>query len=306
MHRIKYIHKTFIQQQGENDCGVACLLSVIQYYGGYNSLDNLRKLSGTTIMGATLLGLYQAANAIGFTAEGCEADITALINHKGPCILHVVIDKQLQHYVICYGMASSPIGVGIDDEDLRFIVGDPAKGIVYLTKGELSEMWQSKTCLILIPNEHFEKATDIKQRKKRWIINLVKADLPLLIIAAGLGIIIAALGLIMAIFSQRLIDDILPKQSFTKLNIGITLVFLLLLVKEGIAYLRQYFLLRQSKDFNIRIIDFFYQHLLQLPRSFFNTRKIGELTARLNDTSRIQRVISQIVSNVLILSLIHI
>lgn len=51
---------------------------------------------------------------------------------------------------------------------------------------------------------------------------------------------------------------------------------------------------------NIRIIDFFYDHLLQLPKPFFDTRKIGEFTARLNDTSRIQRVISQVAGNVVI------
>ena len=64
--------------------------------------------------------------------------------------------------------------------------------------------------------------------------------------------------------------------------------------------MRQTFLLRQSKDFNIRISDFFYKHLLQLPKPFFDTRKIGELTARLNDTARIQRVISQLAGNVII------
>lgn len=290
--------RDFILQQGESDCGVACLFSVIQYYGGYNSLENLRKLSGTSVTGTTLLGLYQAANAIGFTAEGCEADIVALINHNQPCILHVVIDKQLQHYVVYFGITPNPSKGG--EHELLFIIGDPAKGIVYLTRNQLNRIWQSKTCLTLTPNEHFKKAIDVKQQKKQWILSLIKTDMPLLLIAAGLGIAIAALGLVMAIFSQRLIDDILPKQNFTKLNVGIALVFLLLITKEGLSYLRQYFLLRQSKDFNNRIIDFFYTHLLQLPKPFFDTRKIGELTARLNDTSRIQKVISQLAGNVVI------
>ena len=90
--------------------------------------------------------------------------------------------------------------------------------------------------------------------------------------------------MVMAIFSQRLIDDIIPKKLYAKLNTGIILVFLLLLIKEGLSALRQYFLLRQSREFNIRIIDFFYNHLLHLPKPFFDTRKIGDLVARLNDT----------------------
>ncbi|MCH5598139.1 peptidase domain-containing ABC transporter [Niabella ginsengisoli] len=119
-------------------------------------------------------------------------------------------------------------------------------------------------------------------------------------IAAFLGIAVAALGLAMAIFSQRLIDDILPKRNFEKLYLGIVLVFLLLLVKEGLSFLRQHFLIKQAKGFNLRIIDFFFGHLLRLPKPFFDMRKIGDLTARLNDTTRIQRVISQLAGNMMI------
>ncbi|MDE3145515.1 MAG: ATP-binding cassette domain-containing protein, partial [Bacteroidota bacterium] len=64
------------------------------------------------------------------------------------------------------------------------------------------------------------------------------------------------------------------------------------------------FLFRQSKNFNTRIISSFYSQLLQLPKPFFDTRKIGELTARLTDTSRIQRVISQLAGNVVIDALV--
>lgn len=284
----KKIHKSFVLQQGESDCGVACLLSVIRYYNGENTLENLRRHSGTNITGTSLLGLYHAALQTGFTAQGCQADLAALQAHKQPCLLHVVIEKgNLQHYVVCYGSSEQ-------QGKLIFIIGDPARGILHLSAEELQEIWQSRTCLTLAPGEHFVQSATIKARKRAWIKTLVKEDYPVLIIAAALGVTVAALGMAMAIFSQRLVDNILPTKNFTKLNMGIALVFALLLAKEGLSMLRQHLLLRQSKGFNIRIIHFFYRHLLQLPRQFFDTRKIGELTARLNDTSRIQRVISQL------------
>jgi len=132
-----------------SDCGASCLLTIIEYYGGENSLENLRKLGGTNTTGTTMLGLYQAANQIGFTAEGCESDIAALIKHECPCILHVVIDNQLQHYVVFYGITQK-------NGEINFIIGDPAKGIVYLSRNELDTIWQSKTCLTLLPNESFK------------------------------------------------------------------------------------------------------------------------------------------------------
>ncbi len=283
----------FTLQQDQKDCGVACLLSIIRFHGGDNNLENLRKLSGTNITGTTLLGLYQAAQQLGFTAEGCEADMETLLKHNSPCILHVTLENNLQHYVVYYRVTT------IKGKQQLFI-GDPAKGIVYMQPQELEKLWKSKACLILSPNEKFERKETIVKAKRKWFKALLAQDFPLLAIAALLGIVIAALGLTMAIYSQRLIDNILPEKQYAKLSIGIVLVFLLLFAKEGINVLRSYLLLRQSKDFNIRIIDDFYNRLLKLPKSFFDTRKIGELTARLNDTSRIQRVISQIAGNILL------
>ncbi len=286
---IKKIKKTFVLQQDYSDCGVACLQSLVKYYDGNISLEKLREISGTTKQGTTLLGLYQVANKIGFDAQGNEADVEAIIEHGKPLILHVLISKQLQHYVVCYGF-----------EKNRFIVGDPAKGVVYYSKEELEEIWNSKKCLTLEPNTTFQKTKNIRHEKRKWILRLIKEDYGLLGVSVVFGIAISILGMVMAIFSQKLIDNILPSKDLQKLFLSIGLVTFLLLVRVGFSALRHYMLITQSKQFNNRIIDFFYSSLLFLPKSFFDTRKIGELIARLNDTSRIQRVITQIAGNFII------
>jgi len=290
---LKQISKFLVLQQDQSDCGVACLLSVIHYYEGNNSLEKLRELSGTTKQGTTLLGLYQAANGLGFTAQGNEAEIQEIIDHAAPLILHVLIEGHLQHYLVCFGY-----------ENGKFNIGDPAKGMITYTKEELLKVWKSKTCLTLIPNENFVKATTIKKSKKEWFLKLLKKDYQLLGISMAFGIVVALLGMAMAIFSQKLIDDILPSENSTKLITGIALLAFLLLVRIGFSTLREFFLIKQSKDFNNRIIDTFYSSLLHLPKPFFDTRKIGELVARLNDTSRVQRVIKLIASNFVIDSLV--
>ena len=299
MAKDKY-NKSIILQQDKSDCGAACLLSIIKYFGGECTMESIRKLSGTNSAGTTLLGLYQAASSLGFNAEGCEADMAALLKHPSPVILHVLIEEKFEHYVVCYGTQVN------DKNELVFIIGDPAKGILHLNKSELLKIWKSKICLTLEPNELFVLAVDVKSKKRDWIKHLIKDDYSLLVIAILIGIVISILGITMSIFSQRLIDDILPRRNLLKLNLGIGLVFLLLIIKEGLHVLRQYFLISQSKHFNNRIIANFYSKLLNLPKPFFDTRKIGELTARLTDTSRIQKVISQLAGNVVIDSLVTI
>lgn len=286
----KHLEKTHTLQLDQSDCGVACLLSIIKFYQGNHSIEKLRELSGTSKQGTTLLGLYQVANNVGFIAEGCEADIQSLIEHNQPVILHVVIDKQLQHYVVCYEYS----------KENGFLIGDPAKGIYFLSVEELDKIWESKSCLTLEPTDKFEKSITSKNNKRKWFIDLIKQDDKLLWISVLLGVVIACLGMAMSIFSQKLIDDILPSHKITKLVSGIGLLTILLLARVGISVLREYFLLQQTKDFNNRINNQFFSSLLHLPKSFFDTRKIGELVARLNDTQRIQSVIKLLTSSLVI------
>jgi ABC-type bacteriocin/lantibiotic exporter with double-glycine peptidase domain len=83
------------------------------------------------------------------------------------------------------------------------------------------------------------------------------------------------------------LDNILPSEDRSRLFLVVGLLALLLLARAGIQYLRSLLLIRQSFDFNLRIIDFFYGRLLKLPKSFFDNRKTGDLIARMNDTQRI-------------------
>lgn len=285
----KLIEKSFVHQHDMTDCGAACLLSLVKYYGGDSSILHLREISGTSNTGTTLLGMYQAAQAMGLDAQGAEANgIPDLIEHGKPCILSVIIDKVLSHYVVCYGY-----------EGGKFIISDPAKGVIEMTEDELSSIW-TKKCLLLEPNDKFEKKESISSRKKAWALNLVREDFGILGSSIAIGVVIAVLGMVMAVFSQRLVDDVLPSGDKTKLIAGLILVLVLLLAKVFVNALRSKLLITQSKDFNNRIIRFFFNKLLHLPKSFFDTRKTGDMVARLNDTRRIQTVINTIVGDTVI------
>ncbi|MDF7816132.1 peptidase domain-containing ABC transporter [Runella sp. MFBS21] len=286
----------FIRQQDQSDCGVACLASVVRYFGGEVSLERLRALSGTTNQGTTLLGLCQAAQQIGLEAEGFEAEsIEMLYELPEPVILHVVIDGKLEHYVVC---SSPPSEEGIKKR--VFTITDPAKGIVEMTQSELDAIWKSKILLQLTPTERFQRNALNSSQKLRWLRSLIQEDLSVLIIAAVLGVVISMMGLGMSLFSQKLIDEILPKQNTQKLTIGLILLGMFLVARLGISYLRALFLLRQAQSFNNRVAGSFYERLIRLPKSFFDSRKTGDLIARMHDTRRIQSVIASLAGNVLI------
>jgi ATP-binding cassette subfamily B protein len=290
--KLAALKKSFVLQHDHTDCGVACLLMVTRYYGGNYPLEKLRELSGTNLTGTTLLGLYQCAGKIGFTAEAFEAGPDNIKSLSGPCILHVIIDN-MQHYIVLYGSETK-------NGEEQFIVGDPARGIINITPEHLAEIWKSKTLLQLTPNEGFVSEKQQNQIKWEWFWKLLQEDINILVVTMILGVLITVLGLAMAIFSQKLIDDILPSANRHKLVWGLILLFLVLSIRACLSYLRQYFLLLQSKDFNNRIVGNFFHALVRLPKSFFDRRKTGDMIARMNDTARIQRNIAYITGSVFI------
>lgn len=133
---------------------------------------------------------------------------------------------------------------------------------------------------------------------------MVEEDFTILGIATGLGIITAGLGISTALFSQRMIDDILPKHDTKRLIVGLVLLLILLIAKNFVSYLRGLMLNRQSRNFNNRLINRFYELLLHLPKLFFDGRKTGELIARMNDSRRLQQSINPLTDNVILNSLV--
>jgi ABC-type bacteriocin/lantibiotic exporter with double-glycine peptidase domain len=139
------ISKQFVKQHGEYSCGLACLASITNYYGGSITQQELMRSSGTTLNGTSMLGLYQAATKIGFEARGFEAEISHLKELKEPVILHVIIDEKREHFIVCYGFRD------------KFLIGDPGWGVTEYSEQELEAIWKSKTLLQLKPSEAFEK-----------------------------------------------------------------------------------------------------------------------------------------------------
>lgn len=285
----KRILKTFVLQYSQAYCGLACLASITQFHGGYTTQEHLQKVSGTNLNGTSMLGLYHAAQSLGFTAAGFEAEIEKLKAIEEPVILHTVNSDNLNHFVVCYSFHNG-----------TFTIGDPAKGIVQLTEKELHTIWKSKALLKLSPGQKFKSIKTASNKKRQWIIELIRPDLPLLTVAAILGILISLLNLATAIFTQKLIDQFLPSRELNQVITGLALLGFVLLGRAVLSLIRSVLILRQGKEMNYRLIGDFFSKLLFLPKPFFDSTTKGDMVARLNDAQRIQKVVVNLSSQVAI------
>ena len=285
------IKKTFVRQRDMAGCGVACLSSVIKFYGGQANYDEITRKCGSTKQGTSILGLYHAATEYGLNAIGYQADsIDNLQEVKVPAILHLDLPNNLKHYVVFYGFKKN-----------KAIIGDPGKGISLWTLEDLKKKWKSQILLSLKPNEKFINCTKVASPNKlMWLTKMLSEDSNILLASLFLGVIISVLSLASAVFTQNLIDKILPSKDEDKLMMGLSLFAIVLIIKIILDFIRAKFLITQSRDFNNRIINNFFSSLLELPKNFFDSKKSGDLVSRMNDTRRIQMVISGIVGSAII------
>lgn len=291
-YTLKELKKLVVRQQDQSDCGVAALMTIIRWHEGIAFSEDIRIATGTNTNGTTMLGLYQGASEFGLDAEGYEMNIEHLLKQEDPCILHLLLEGQRLHYMVYLGYLS--------DKKL-LIIGDPAHGIKLMSSEELNSLWISKSSLILTPNKNFRQAKKSLSKEKRdWFIGNLRDDIPLLGISVVLGLFISIISLSTAIFSQKLIDQFLPNKHNLYIIFGLVLLFIVLLSRTLISYMRQQVMLQQNRDYNVRLTSFFIDKTLRLPKVFYDSRKSGDMIARLNDTQRIQQNIHYIVGNMVI------
>jgi ATP-binding cassette, subfamily C, bacteriocin exporter len=283
------LRKYHVTQLGEYACGLACLSTLSKFHGGEVSQEKLRDISGTTTSGTTLLGLIQAAKEIGLEAKGFEAEFSHLKEQETPVILHVVVDKVREHYVVFFGYHEG-----------KYWVSDPGSGIQAWEEKTLLEVWKSRILLQVKSSDSFQTQFKQTQYKWKWFKVLIADDIPVLMVAAVLGTLMAVTGLSTAIFSQRLIDDFLPNQSYQKAIWGVIALGVLLLFRSVLGYFQGVFMARQGRDLNLRIVSSFIHKILRLPMKYFKGFSTGDLIARMNDSLRIKNTVAMITGSVII------
>jgi ABC-type bacteriocin/lantibiotic exporter with double-glycine peptidase domain len=278
--------KHIVLQHDQKDCGCACLKMTLRFYGGDANLEYLKEISGTNSKGTTFLGLIQASEKIGLFSEAYQASIEDIKKIKEPFILHVEQNGFL-HYLTCFDY----------DPKKGFTIADPAIGLLTYSEEELLNIWKSGYILIVKKEYDKEPLTTLKRGYLKWVLDMMKKDTSYYISAVFLGVVIALLNMTTLVFTEKLIDVVLPSRSLALLFKTLSIWFALLLITIALNYMRSMVLIQQAYNFNVRIFRFFFKRLLKMPKVFFDSKKQGDMIARMNDTERIQRNIKTIIAD---------
>lgn len=266
-----------VLQDGNKDCGICSLLSIIRHYGGDVSKEYLRELTGTTKTGVSFYQLLTSARELGFSCEGVKGELSFLDSSRLPCIAHIVYQKKYQHFVVVYK---------VYPKEQQVLLMDPAKGKVVVSYAEF-QMLSSGYFLYLMP----VKTLPIYHEKKTlslFIQSFCKKRRFYLFSIFFLSILCVVFQVITAFHFQYLFDYSVQFSiidSIFQLSLFLGLIYSCYLFA---GMLKQILMIKVSFLFDEELMQYVYKQILLLPYLFFKNRTLGEVLERFQDVVKVK------------------
>lgn len=271
------------------DCGPTSLRMIAKYYGKSFTLQTLRSYSFITRGGVSMLGISDAAEAIGFRTSGVRISFNQLVEDVPlPCILH----WNQNHFVVCYNIKKLANGY-------KVYIADPASQLITYSEQEFKKCWLATkensedkgTALVLEPGPEFYDQEDEKQEGIRGLLFFAKYLTPYkkqliqLILAM---ITVSGLQLIFPFLTQSLVDIGIRDGNLNFITLILVAQVIISASQLSVDFIRSWILLHMNTRINIALISDFLAKLMKLPLHFFDTKMIGDIMQRIGDHSRIK------------------
>ncbi|GHT32024.1 ABC transporter ATP-binding protein [Bacteroidia bacterium] len=288
--------KTFpiYRQLDAMDCGPTCLRMIAKHYGRTYTLQTLREKSFITRTGVSMLGISDAAEAIGLRTIGVKITFEQLVKDAVfPCILH----WNQNHFVVLYGIKRNTFRKRVT---FQFYIADPAGGLdITYTEEEFKKCWfsttvkgeQVGTALLLEPTPDFYEHEDEKEKASRNLgfflryLFPYKKQIAQLILGMTIGMI---LQLILPFLTQSMVDIGIGTSNLSFIWLVLIAQIILSTTQLSVDFIRSWIMLHVTTRINISLISDYLVKLTKLPMQFFDSKNVGDIMQRIGDHNRIE------------------
>ncbi|MDY5026802.1 MAG: peptidase domain-containing ABC transporter [Oliverpabstia sp.] len=318
------------KQHDERDCGAACFVTVLSYFGTSISLQEAREKVHTNMQGTNIFNIVMAGRKMALDTDAYKTNYSELVNALNnneittPFIAHITTEEYREHFVVVLKVGKNTIKIF-----------DPAKGTVSYSVNKFCLLWTghiisfAKTAAYIpqkIKKKNRVYKNIIKKVWTRYLITIILAIAVVLLSLIGtLGYEVVVDGVIsdshdheIEIVEQEVEDNhanITDNEEIPKFGIFNELIKKIV---EGIPlnslfdnvanvakvliglYLLQFFI-QFSRDIIVGflsrkidrdIMNLYSNKILKLPLKFFQNISSGELLSRFTDLNEIRNLIS--------------
>jgi ATP-binding cassette, subfamily C, bacterial len=266
--KTKRVKTPTVLQMEAVECGAAALGSILAYHGRIVPLTDLRRDCGVSRDGSKASNMVKAAKMYGMEAKGFKKELSQLAELKPPYIVF----WHFNHFIVVDGLRAD-----------RAYINDPGSGPRQVTAEEFDEGY---TGVVLT----FEPGADFKKKGSKPSMTAalwkrLKGSSGALTYCMVTGLFLTLIGLVIPVFSQVFVDEVLVQGRRAWLFPLLWSMGLAAVLQAVITLLRLRYLRKLKVKLNVGMSSRFLWHILSLPMSFYAQRYAGEISnrAHLND-----------------------
>ena len=271
-------------QHDQSDCAAAVVSTVLLSYKKELSIMKIREIIGTDMYGTTVSGIVSGLNKLNFTVKAVRVALEDLTpNLTFPAILQVKNSVGQNHFIVLHSIK----------RDNSFLVVDPARGLLKISRDELEQVYQGIT-IFMVPNSDFERG----KLKGKGLLDLFgtlifnqKGLIATVILAS---FVLSIIGILSSLFSKVIMDEVIPYALKNSLYMFLIVFGIVSFLQSLLSAFRQHVLLFLSRKIDIPVLMGYYDHIIHLPYSFFGSRRVGDVLTRFQDAMTIKNVFTSV------------
>ncbi|MBV9818054.1 MAG: peptidase domain-containing ABC transporter [Solirubrobacterales bacterium] len=265
-----------VRQIDEADCGAASVAMLCRAFGHHVSLSYIRHAVGTGQSGTRLSGIVRGGDQIGL-------DVTALKSSArriGTLPLPAIIHWGGNHWVVLYAVESD-----------RVRIADPARGLRTFGMEEVAEKWSGYVATAR-PTPRLAEAPR-ERLQIRWLMPFFAPHRGRLVVSCVAALVAAGFQMLPPVLSQNVINAVTGHRGAGRVDLFVAIMFAVLVLSAGASLLQRRLLARIAVDLDSDTLDFVTGRLLNLPLSYFETRRTGDIERRLNGLRQLRQLMVQ-------------
>ncbi len=270
-----WIRTPTVLQMENTECGAASLSTILQYYGKYVPLTQLRELCGVSRDGGNAANLLLAGRSLGLEGNGYKKGINELREMKLPIILF----WEFNHFLVLEGFIGNKV-----------MLNDPAIGQRSVSSEEFSKSYTG-IAITFSPTSDFEQSG---VAPSIWPIVLRRMSTErfglLFTVATGLLLIIPQL--VMPIFAQIYMDEVVGNQLAQWIKPMLWAMAITIIFQTCIQQLQLIGTRLLEKRLTRRFAAQFERQVLSLPERFYSQRYAGDISLRVQHNNEISNFIA--------------
>lgn len=261
-----------IRQTESAECGVACLAMIAGWYGHRVDLPTLRAQFKVSQLGMTFSQLIACAERLHLSGRAVQLELEELHLLSLPCILY----WDMNHFTVLKRVRGQTLELH-----------DPARGLVKMSLQEANRHFTG-VAMELTPTHQFVVKDRRKKIRLRELIGKTQGLKAALARIFCFALALEVFALIGPLINQLVIDEVLVALDASLLTLIVIAMLLMAATQTLLELARQWATLTMAVNFNMQWTANVFHHLLRLPINWFESRNMGDISAKFDAVDTIQ------------------